>query len=125
MRRLFDMEHTSLAKHFEYGGSPIIKPIPLWASDSDYEAPDPWASIKQFGAIHDPRTDAQSKLASEGSFKDKEFGFGNRKVKHSNRKLRRKKSFKRLPGFGFWRCRGFRFGLKLKRLRILICGRIF
>ncbi|KAJ0087827.1 hypothetical protein Patl1_31675 [Pistacia atlantica] len=53
LRRLFDMEHTSLATHFDnYSGSPIIKTIPLWGSDTDDELNyDPWANIKQIGSF--------------------------------------------------------------------------
>lgn len=121
LRRLFDMEHTSLATHFEdYSASPIIKSIPLWGSDSDHEYDhDPWEPVKQFGP------NGQTKTDSEGGFMDGELDFGIRKSKTSNRLLKRKKSFRRLPGFGLWRCRGFRFRLKLKRLRIMICGRKF
>lgn len=120
LRRLFDMEHTSLATHFvDYSASPIIKPILLWGSDSDHEYHDPWAPIKQFGS------NGQIESASGGGFVDGGLDFGNWKSKISNRVLKRKKSFRRLPGFGLWRCRGFRFRLKLKRLRIMICGRKF
>ena len=126
LRRLFDMEHTSLANFFEdYSGSPMTKTIPLWGSDTDDEIHDPWASIKQFEPTKNSGTNGQTKLATEGSFMDKDFGFGNRKVNVNNHKLTRKKSFRILPGFGLWRCRGFRFKLKLKRLRIMICGRKF
>ncbi|KAE8099230.1 hypothetical protein FH972_017227 [Carpinus fangiana] len=90
-------------------------------SDSDHDEyeHDPWAPVKQFGP------NGQTKTASEGGFMDGELDFGIRKSKTSNRMLKRKKSFRRLPGFGLWRCRGFRFRLKLKRLRIVICGRKF
>ena len=126
LRRLFDMEHTSLSNFFEnYSGSPIVKAIPMWGSDADDEIHDPWASIKQFEPTKNSGTNGQTKLATEGSFMDKDFGFGNRKVNVNNHKLTRKKSFRILPGFGLWRCRGFRFKLKLKRLRIMICGRKF
>ncbi|KAM3689765.1 hypothetical protein ACJW31_09G071400 [Castanea mollissima] len=126
LRRLFDMEHTSLSNFFEnYSGSPIVKAIPLWGSDADDEIHDPWASIKQVGPTNDSGTDGQNKAATEGSFMDGEFGVGNRKVKTSNHKLTRKKSYRRLPGFGLWRCRGFRFRLKLKRFRTTICARKF
>jgi hypothetical protein len=123
LRRLFEMEHTSLATHFEdYSASPMIKPIPLWGSDSDHEYDhNPWEPVKQFGS------NGQNKSASEGDFVDGELDFGGsrRKLKISNRVLKRKKSFRRLPGYGLWRCRGFRRRLKLKRLRIMICGRKF
>ncbi|KAK9289374.1 hypothetical protein L1049_007529 [Liquidambar formosana] len=126
LRRLFDMEHTSLATHFEeYSGSPIIKSIPLWGSDSDDGNCDPWASIKQIGPTNNPGSDGPSRFGSDSSFKGGESGFRNRKTRISNRKLTRKKAFRRLPGFGLWRCRGFRFRLRLRRLRIMICGRKF
>lgn len=103
----------------------VVKAIPLWGSDADDEIHDPWASIKQVGPTNDSETDGQNKAATEGSFMDREFGVGNRKVITSNHKLTRKKSYRRLPGFGLWRCRGFRFRLKLKRFRIMICARKF
>ena len=121
LRRLFDMEHTSLSNFFEnYSGSPIVKAIPMWGSDADDEIHDPWASIKQVGPTNDSETEGQNKAATEGSFMDREVGVANRKVETSNHKLTRKKSYRRLPGFGLWRCRGFRFRLKLKRIRIMI-----
>ncbi|XP_007207872.1 uncharacterized protein LOC18773077 [Prunus persica] len=126
LRRLFDMEHTSLANHFEdFSGSSIIKPILLWGSDTDNENEmhDPWQSIKQFGPINESRIDGPSKFPSDGSFRDGERGFRNTEVRIGNRKLTRKKSFRRLPGFGLWRCRGFRLRLRLRRLRIAFCGR--
>ncbi|PWA34903.1 hypothetical protein CTI12_AA614730 [Artemisia annua] len=50
LRRLFDMEHTSLANHFEcYSGSYETKTIPLWGSDSDDGVhDDPWFGITKF-----------------------------------------------------------------------------
>ncbi|KAJ6407752.1 hypothetical protein OIU84_011116 [Salix udensis] len=55
LRRLFDMEHTSLATHFQdYSGSPITKPIPLWGSGTENEVHDPWASIRQIGNFSEP-----------------------------------------------------------------------
>lgn len=115
LRRLFVMEHTSSATYVEESsGSPMINPIPLWGSDSDCE---------HFGPTNESVTDGQTKLSSEGSFLDGEYVPGNRKVKFSSRSLTRKESFGRLPGFGLWRCRGYRFSFRLKRLRIMICGR--
>ncbi|KAJ6922524.1 hypothetical protein NC652_016234 [Populus alba x Populus x berolinensis] len=73
LRRLFDMEHTSLATHFqEYSGSPMIKPIPLWGSDNENEVHDPWASIRQIGTFSDPGSDEPSKFAS-GSCRNDDF----------------------------------------------------
>ena len=126
LKRLFDMEHTSLLTHFQdYSGSPIIKSIPLWGSDTDGEAQDPWASIKQSGSFNNFETGNRSDFASDGSFMDEDFSFKNWKIKNSNRRLTRKKSFRRLPGFGLWRRTGFRFRLRFRRLRIMICGRLF
>ncbi|XVF76797.1 hypothetical protein PTKIN_Ptkin13bG0295800 [Pterospermum kingtungense] len=119
LKRLFDMEHTSLLTHFQdYSGSPITKSIPLWGSDTDSEAQDPWASIKQTGSVNNFDPGNRSDFASDGSFVDKDFRLKNRKIiRNTNRRLTRKKSFRRLPGF--------RFRLKLRRIRIMICGRLF
>ncbi|KAK7294669.1 hypothetical protein RJT34_17559 [Clitoria ternatea] len=127
MRRLFDMEHTSLATHFDcYSGSPIIKPISLWDSDSEREFNDPWSLIKQIGSTPFVGTDRESELASKGSFVDGDFGSHGKNDKIGKRKLTRKKSFRRLPRFGFWRCGRFRFHLRrFRRLRVKIWGRIF
>ncbi|XWS55547.1 hypothetical protein CRYUN_Cryun09bG0009500 [Craigia yunnanensis] len=120
LKRLFDMEHTRLLTHFrDYSCLPMIKSIPLWGSDKDGEAQDPWASIKRSGSFNNFKTGNRSDFASDGRFMDKDFSFKNRKIKNSNRRLTRKKSFRRLPGFGLWRCTRFR------RLRIMICGRLF
>lgn len=127
LRRLFAMEHTSLATHFDhYSGSPLIKPIPLWGGDSDQENHiDPWSSIKQYRPTNDTEIDdGRNKSASDGNFLDGNFGSVKTKVRIGKRKLTRKKSFRRLPGFGFWRFRGFRFRLRLiRRLKIVIFGR--
>lgn len=128
LTRLFDMEHTSLSTYFDnYSGSPVIKPILLWGSDADDEqAYDPWESINQMGRPRfDPSNEGLSKFASDGSSFRKEVpDVKNKKEKiRCHRKLRRKKSFRRLPGFEFWRFRGFRFRLRLRKLKIMICGR--
>nr|KYP39851.1 hypothetical protein KK1_038843 [Cajanus cajan] len=127
MRRLFEMEHTSLATHFEsYSGSPMIKPISLWESDSELEFQDPWALIKESGSTRFVGTEKESELASKGSFLDGDNGsHQNRNDKSGRRKLTRKKSFRRLPGFGLWRCGRFRFPFRFRRLKVRICGRIF
>ncbi|PON43537.1 hypothetical protein PanWU01x14_273100 [Parasponia andersonii] len=119
LRRLFDMEHTSLATYFEnYSGSPMIKPI-LWGSDTENEDYDPWGAIKQFRPTNGSESDGEDEFDSKLSFGDREFESHNRKVRIRNRKLGRKKSFRRLPRFGFWRCRRFRFfRLRLRKLRI-------
>ncbi|CAK7324335.1 unnamed protein product [Dovyalis caffra] len=125
LRRLFDMEHTSLAKHFQdYSGSPIIKSIPLWGSDTEDEIHDPWGSIRQIGNFSDPGLDEASKTASVSCRSD-DFVSKDKKAKKSNPRLTRKKSFRRLPGFRVWRFRRFSFRLRLKRFRIMICGKIF
>ncbi|KAK7339859.1 hypothetical protein VNO77_20545 [Canavalia gladiata] len=126
MRRLFDMEHTSLAAHFEcYSGSPIIKPISLWDSDSERDFQDPWALIKQVGSSRFVGTDRESELASKGSYVDGDFSSQKRNEKIGKRKLTRKNSFRRLPGFGFWRCGRFRLPLRFRRIKVRIRGRIF
>ncbi|XVE76526.1 hypothetical protein DITRI_Ditri12bG0180800 [Diplodiscus trichospermus] len=118
LKRLFDMEHTSLLTHFQdYSGSPIVKSIPLWGSDTDGEAQDPWACVKQSGSFNNVETGNRSDFASDGSFMDKDFSVKNRKIHKSNRRLTRKKSFRRLPRL--------RFRLRLRRFRIMICGRLF
>ena len=122
LRRLFDMEHTSLATNFEnYSGSPMIKPILLWGSDTEDENYDPWGSIKQFKPNNKSDIGGEMGFSSKLRFEDREFGTHNIGVRTGNRKLKRKKSFRRLPRFGFWRCRGFRFfRLRLRKLRIVI-----
>ncbi|XP_011047437.1 PREDICTED: uncharacterized protein LOC105141780 [Populus euphratica] len=97
LRRLFDMEHTSLATHFQdSSGSPIINPIPLWGSDTD-----PWASIRQTGTSG---SDEPSNFTS-GSSRHGDYESKDGKAKKSNRKLTRKKSFRSLPGLRLWRFR--------------------
>ncbi|EOY07259.1 Uncharacterized protein TCM_021724 [Theobroma cacao] len=126
LKRLFEMEHTSLLTHFEdYSGSPMTKSIPLWGSDTDGEVQDPWESIKQTGPFHSFETGTPSGFASDGRFMEKDFSFRNRRTKNGNHRLTRKKSFRRLPGFGLWRCTGFRIRLRLRRLRTMICGKMF
>lgn len=138
LRRLFDMEHTSLSTYFEtYSGSPLIKSIPLWEDDDsdDQESHyDPWTSIKQLSR---PATINGSKIDGLGQNKNAcysesntfldavDFGFqAHKKERTGHRRLTRKKSFRRLPGYGFRKFRGFRFRFRLiKRLRIVICGR--
>ncbi|KDP24473.1 hypothetical protein JCGZ_25037 [Jatropha curcas] len=122
LRRLFDMEHTSLASHFQcYSGSPVIQTIPLWGSETDDEIDDPWADIKQIGTSKVAGNDRPSNFASDGSFVGGEFGFKDKKSIRGRRKLTRKKAFRRLPGFCFWRWGRFR----MKRLRIMICDKKF
>ena len=103
----------------------MIKPISLWDSDSEREYKDPWALFKQIGSTPFAGTDRESELASNGSYMDRDFGYVNRNDKSGKRKLTRKKSFRRLPGFGLWRCGRLRFPLRFRRLKVLICGRIF
>ncbi|KAK1299504.1 hypothetical protein QJS10_CPB14g01735 [Acorus calamus] len=103
LRRLFDMEHTPLKAYFEvYSGSPVVKPIYLWGSDVEEEVTNQmsWASVKAFKA----------------SEEDDGVGYTERAEK-KQRRLKRKRSFRRLPGFGIWMCKGFRVRLRLRRLR--------
>lgn len=126
MRRLFDMEHTSLSNHFDYySGSPIIKPISLWDSDSDREFQDPWALIKKIGSTNGYGIDRESELASKGTHMDEDFGSQNRNDKKGKHKLTRKKSFRRLPRFSLWRCGRFNFPLRLRRFKFRIWDRKF
>ncbi|GLT37589.1 hypothetical protein SLA2020_118980 [Shorea laevis] len=123
LKRLFDMEHTSLSTYFQdYSVFPIIETLPLWGSDTDGETGDPWEEIrknsKKIGST------SQTEFASGGSFISAEFENQKTKKKMDNRKLTRKKSFRRLPGFNFRRLSKFRFRLRLRRFRIMICGRI-
>lgn len=124
LRRLFDMEHTSLATYFRvYSGSPIIKPILLRGSDTDNETLDPWASINQLrNTVVSRSTDEETTVVS--SIYEKS-NHRNSKARIDNRKLTRKKSFRKLPRFRLWSSRGFRLGMKLRRLRIVICGTIW
>ncbi|KAH6798374.1 hypothetical protein C2S51_034858 [Perilla frutescens var. frutescens] len=122
LRRLFNMEHTSLEKYFkEYSGSPLIRPILMWGTDSDDDEvhDDPWAGVKQIrGGFGSRFGEDECKLSPQGS--------GKKMGKPCRRNLYRTKSYKRLPGVGFWRCGRFRFKLRLfKKLRVLINGRIF
>ncbi|CAK8541896.1 unnamed protein product [Lathyrus sativus] len=124
MRRLFDMEHTSLSNHFDYySGSPIIKPISLWDSDSDREFHDPWALFKKIGSTNGYGIDRESELASKGTHMDEDFGSHNRNDKKGKHKLSRKKSFRRLPRFSLWRCGRFKFHLRLRRFKFRIWDR--
>ncbi|KAL9672135.1 hypothetical protein QQ045_028383 [Rhodiola kirilowii] len=136
LRRLFDMEHTSLATHFnDYSGSPVTKPILLWGSDSDDGAYDPWEFFKQNVKVNNFQNKVPSRLSfsspyvnvknTESSKKEAELSFHETKRKSRNRKLARTRSFRRLPKLGIWIWRGFRFRLRLRRLRIMICGRQF
>ncbi|XP_022978287.1 uncharacterized protein LOC111478319 isoform X2 [Cucurbita maxima] len=122
LRRLFDMQHTSLATYFDkYSGSPTIKPIPLWGSDSDVEICDAWASIK-IGPSHDSRS-LGTNCTSNGVFMDRNTGLRNSTVRVNKHKLTRKKSFRKLPGFGLlWRSGRFRVRIRWRGLRIMICG---
>ncbi|CAI0542457.1 unnamed protein product [Linum tenue] len=108
--RLFGMEHTTLAAHFhDYSCSSTTKTIPLWGSDED-----PWESIRGFG-MH---------CSDSSSYKDDQLRVkattSTRRRRSRRGKLSRKKSFRKLPRFPFWRWR-----LRFKRFRILICGKIF
>ncbi|GMI71410.1 hypothetical protein HRI_000810300 [Hibiscus trionum] len=108
LKRLFETEHTSLLTHFQdYSGSPLLKSIPLWGSDTDGEVEDPWADIKRIASINKFQTGSLSGFASNDD----------RKIRNSKHRLTRKKSYRKLPGF--------RFRLRIKRFRIMICGKLF
>ncbi|KAM7463980.1 hypothetical protein LguiA_032101 [Lonicera macranthoides] len=124
LRRLFDMEHTSLATHWkDYSGSPIIKPILLWGSDEEGRVyDDPWIGIKNIGVgvgLDSQSGGGQSGLTSKEGFDDGEF----EKSRMGKHRMARTKSFRRLPRFRNRRFRGFR--LRLRKFRIMICGRKF
>ncbi|KAL3536501.1 hypothetical protein ACH5RR_004962 [Cinchona calisaya] len=129
LRRLFDMEHTSLNTYFkDYSGSPIIKPILLWGSDTDDNGSlrdDPWMSIKQARGLIDRCTSDGQRRSCLASSEDGFPAIQNKLPKTGNRRLTRKRSFRRLPRFKLWIFAGFRFRLRLRRLRIIICGRKF
>ncbi|KAL2250417.1 UNVERIFIED_CONTAM: hypothetical protein Sindi_2164000 [Sesamum indicum] len=125
LRRLFDMEHTSLGNYFkDYTVSPIIKPLLLWGSDSDSAVhDDPWAELKIIGASFDSGNGHQNGiLSSHASFNNEEHMHHSIRIKTRRPKLIRTKSYKSLPRFSFWRCGvGFKFRLRLiRRLRIMI-----
>ncbi|KAL8509168.1 hypothetical protein ACS0TY_016380 [Phlomoides rotata] len=126
LRRLFDMEHTSLANHFnDYSLSPIIKPILLWGSgtDDDEAHDDPWSRItrSRIGDGDDERVVSSQKNCKNEKLEQHWDG-----EKTRQRKLTRTKSYKRLPRFSLWRCGRFKFKLKLiRKLRVIIRGRIF
>ncbi|KAK4396135.1 Auxin transporter-like protein 2 [Sesamum angolense] len=128
LRRLFDMEHTSLGNYFkDYTVSPIIKPVLLWGSDSDTGVhDDPWAELKIIRGSFDSRNGHQNGiLSSQGSFNDEGHMQHGISLITRRRKLIRTKSYKSLPRFSFWRCGvGFKFRLRLiRRLRIMIRGK--
>ncbi|CAN1134406.1 hypothetical protein LINPERHAP2_LOCUS8251 [Linum perenne] len=108
--RLFGMEHTTLAAHFrDYSCSPITKTIPLWGSDGEdpIVRPDPWGSVREhFGREGNYDDDHDHDHCSAGRI---------RRVR-----LSRKRSFRKLPKYRFWRWR-----LRLRRFRVMICGRVF
>lgn len=116
LKRLFDMEHTSLEKYFnDYSGSPLIRPILLWGDDDDEAHDDPWAGFgSRFG-------DDEWKLSWHGDISKGDVQHGKKMEKLRRRKLYRAKSYKRLPRIGLWRCGRFRFKLRLMvKLRVLI-----
>lgn len=130
LRRLFDMEHTSLGTYFtDYSVSPIIKPILLWGSETDNDEvhDDPWAEVKQIGGDFGSRIGDQDRVISSlSSCNNEEFMQHRKRGKMRKQKLIRTKSYKRLPGFSLWRCGRFKFKLRLiRKLRVLIKGRIF
>ncbi|CAN1276751.1 hypothetical protein LINPERPRIM_LOCUS16114 [Linum perenne] len=105
--RLFGMEHTTLAAHFrDYSCSPITKTIPLWGSDGEDPIirPDPWGSVREH-------------FGREGNYNDDDHCSAGR-IRRG--RLIRKRSFRKLPKYRFWRWR-----LRLRRFRVMICGRVF
>ncbi|EYU26652.1 hypothetical protein MIMGU_mgv1a019813mg, partial [Erythranthe guttata] len=103
LRRLFDMEHTSLATYFnDYSVSPIIKPILLWGSDTDSDRnihDDPWSEFRQ-------------NVRDRGVCNHDDFSTGDTKSRKQRKVLFRTKSYKRLPRFSLWRsCGRFKFRL--------------
>ncbi|KAI3507347.1 hypothetical protein L1887_22321 [Cichorium endivia] len=110
LRRLFDMEHTSLANHFDfYSCSPETKTIPLWGSDSDDAIhDDPWMGITK---LANRSIQQHHEIEKHQEYEEQnEYVLG-------NQKLARKKSFSKLPSFYKFRFRfPFRFRLK-PRLR--------
>ncbi|KAL4283833.1 hypothetical protein GQ457_16G023560 [Hibiscus cannabinus] len=85
LKRLFESEHTSLLTHLQdYSGSPVLKSIPLWGSDTDGEVEDPWTDIKWTGSFNKFETGSLSGSASDDSFDD-------RRTRNSRHRLTRKK----------------------------------
>ncbi|KAL5712024.1 hypothetical protein ACHQM5_014234 [Ranunculus cassubicifolius] len=124
LRRLFDMEHTSLATHFkDYSGSPVMRPIYLWGSDTDdddagrgnIQRTTSWDAMK---TLQWSRNDS-SRAASNGSFSENR----NVKPKKNVGRLVRTKSYKKLPGSYLRRFMGFGFRFRLRRLRVILCGK--
>nr|GEY85178.1 hypothetical protein [Tanacetum cinerariifolium] len=115
LRRLFDMEHTSLANHFEYySGSCETKTIPLWGSDSDDGVhDDPWFGITKFdrGLIQVPQEN--ERRAEEEKEEDEHQEC--KKTPLKKQKLTRKKSFAKLPSFYKFRLRAKSIASKLFR----------
>lgn len=123
LRRLFDMEHTSLGNYLkDYSVSTIIRPSLLWGSDTHNDIhDDPWTELKQIEDAFDSEIEHQDGvLASQGSFNDEDFMQHDIRLKTRRRKLIRTKSYKSLPRFSLWRCGKFNFRLRLIRnLRIM------
>lgn len=113
LRRLFDMEDTRLANHLkDYYGYP---PVTEWESNRENEDDDPWLTINEL---------TQRDSAIETHSMNNQVGPNTSgKQRARNLKLTRKKSFKRLPGL--WSCTIFRFRFRIKRVRIMICGKLF
>lgn len=121
LRRLFDMEHTSLSNHFEfYSGLSETITIPLWDSDSDDEIhDDPWLGIRKIdnGFIQE----VQELQEHEEHNEHEEY----KETVFRKQKLTRKKSYIKLPKFYKFRFRfRFRFRLRL-RSRLRLCSRVW
>ncbi|CAI9301537.1 unnamed protein product [Lactuca saligna] len=124
LRRLFDMEHTSLANHFDYYCcSPETKTIPLWGSDSDDAIhDDPWMGITKISSRFIQQNQELEKH-QEHDKKHQEHDKEYKEYQLGNQKLTRKKSFSKFSRFYKFRFRfPFRFRLK-PRLRF--CSRIW
>ncbi|KAL7092641.1 hypothetical protein ACP275_12G175900 [Erythranthe tilingii] len=125
LRRLFDMEHTSLANYFnDYSVSPIIKPILLWGSDDDDDDTDSHRNIHV-----DPWSEFRHKVRDDRGVlcNHDDFSTGVTISRKQRKVLFRTKSYKRLPRFSFWRsCGRFKFRLRLiRKIRLLINGRLY
>lgn len=141
--RLFDMEHTSLAAHMkEYSGSPTTRSIFLWGSDScEDEQLAYWSPVKSFrrspgeelGGLNSNMHE-HDESAAEGEGEDgivaNEVTKKKKKKKmrrlNKRRLLMRNKSYRNLPSvfnLSKWKWKGFRLLLRLRRLKIFICGK--
>ncbi|KAK4359325.1 hypothetical protein RND71_021554 [Anisodus tanguticus] len=130
LRKLFDMEHISLSSHFQdYSGSSIIKPHLLWSSDSDhYEInDDSWNFIQNHHQQKDESTSDDKKgVTLKESFSKQDFVIVDTKKRQrfnfGRHKLKRTKSFRKLPRFRFNLSRWG--GFRVRRLKFSFCDRV-